>query len=326
MKKLIKLFLLCILLFPGQVLAHHGGVSLGRGPGSPIDTTAPLTLPEGGLVVFNRLEYVPFQKFTFAEPQNKDSYFFYNLGLFYGLKPYLSAGLTIPYSIKKQDSLGTNSGIGDIGLNALLGFNYAPGQGFSLNKAEDTAISMDSTNKTYFGLTGSVTFPTGANDMKLGGVLARDMQPGFGSPSFTLGISALKPISRNLALVTETSYQIFSEKDNYRFGNEWRLNGAGVYELYGKAGAFLQTINGILELNLLNLDRDTQNGQAAQASGGTVLYLSPGLRFSFPKFQNANLGFLIKFPLWKNLNEEGQQQGSEGLEKIRLILTLSFFF
>jgi len=326
MKKLIKLFLLCIFLFPGQVNAHHGGVSLGHGPGSPIETTAPLTLPEGGLVIYNRFQYAPFQKFDFAAPQNKDSYIFYNLGLFYGLKPCLSAGLTIPYSIKKQDSLGTNSGIGDIGLNALFGFHYTPGQGFSVNKAEDTAVSMESTKKTYFGLTGSVTLPTGASDLKLGGVLARDMQPGFGSPSFTLGISALKPLSPDLALITETSYQVFTEKHNYRFGNDWRLNAAGVYQLYAKAGAFLQTINGILELNLLHLDRDTQNGQQARASGGMVLYLSPGLRFSFPKLQNANLGLLVKFPLWKNLNEEGQQQGSEGLEKFRLILTLSLFF
>ncbi|HMK65149.1 MAG TPA: transporter, partial [Thermodesulfobacteriota bacterium] len=160
----------------------------------------------------------------------------------------------------------------------------------------------------------------------LGGEIERDMQPGFGSPSYTLGISAMQPLSRNFSLVAETSYQLFTEKDNYKFGNEWKLNAAGVYELYGKAGGFLQTLNGILELNLLNLARDSENGQSARASGGTILYLSPGLRFSFPKLQNANLGLMVKFPVWKNLNEESEQQGSEGLEKYRLVLTLSFFF
>jgi hypothetical protein len=326
MRNLIIPFLLFTLLIPCQALAHHGGVSLGLGSGSPIETASPLSLPEGGLVVYNRLEYVPFKKFDFAEPQNKDFFTFYNLGLFYGLKPYLSTGVTIPYSVKKQDTLGTNSGLGDIGLNAMLGFNYEPGQGFSLNKADDTAVSLDSIRKTYLGLFGSVTLPTGESDLKLGGEIARDMQPGFGSPSFTLGISAMKPITRNFGLVAETSYQIFTEKDQFKFGNEWKLNAAGVYELYGKASGFLQTLNGILELNLLNLARDTQNGQPARASGGTILYVSPGLRFSFPKIQNANLGLLVKIPVLKNLNEEGEQQGSEGLEKIRLIVTLSFFF
>ena len=172
----------------------------------------------------------------------------------------------------------------------MLGFNYESGKGFSLNTAEDTAVSLDSIRKTYLGLAGSVTLPTGKYDMPLGGEIERDMQPGFGSPSFTLGLSAQRQLTRNLGLVAETSYQVFTEKDNFKFGNEWKLNTAGVYELYGKAGGFLQTINGILELNLLNIARDTENGQGATASGGTILYLSPGLRFSFPKIQNASLG------------------------------------
>jgi len=326
MKNLMKIFLLGALLLPGQALAHHGGVSLALGPGSPIETASPLTLPEGGLVAATKLEYAPFRKFDFADPENKDSFTFYNLSLIYGLKPYLSTGVVIPYSVKTQDTLGTNNGLGDIGLNAVLGFNYEPGKGFNLNKAEDTAISLDSVRKIYLALSGSVTLPTGKNDLKFGGDTERDMQPGFGSPSYTLGISAQRQLTRNFGIVAETSYQIFTEKDNFKFGNEWKLNTAGVYELYGKAGGFLQTINGILELNLLNIARDTENGQGARASGGTILYLSPGMRFSFPKIQNANLGILVKIPILKNLNEESEQQGSEGLEKYRLILTLSFFF
>ncbi len=326
MKNLMKILLLIGLLIPGQALAHHGGVSLALGPGSPIETASPLTLPEGGLVVSTKLEYAPFKKFNFAEPENKDSFTFYNLSVIYGLKPYLSTGVVIPYSVKRQDTLGTNNGLGDIGLNAMLGFNYEQGKGFSLNRMEDTAVSLDSVRKTYLALSGSVTLPTGRNDMQLGGDIARDMQPGFGSPSYTLGISAQRQLTRSFGLVAETSYQIFTEKDNFKFGNEWRLNTAGVFELYGKAGGFLKTINGILELNLLNLARDTENGQGARASGGTILYLSPGLRFSFPKIQNANLGLLVKIPVLKNLNEEGEQQGSEGLEKYRFVLTLSFFF
>jgi hypothetical protein len=326
LKRLIPLLLFCTLLIPTHAPAHHGGVSLALGPGSPIETASPLTLPEGGLVTSLRMEYAPFRKFDFAEPNNKDSFSFYSLSTIYGLKPYLSTGLIIPYSVKTQDGFGGNNGLGDIGLNFMLGFNYEKGKGFSLNKAEDTAVSLDSIRKTYLALTGNVTLPTGKYDMPLGGEIARDMQPGFGSPSFTLGLSGQHQFTRNFGLVADTSYQIFTESDNYKFGNEWKLNAAGVYELYGKAGGFLQTLNGILELNLLNLARDREYGQPCQASGGTILYLSPGLRFSFPKLQNASLGLMMKFPVWKNLNEESEQQGSEGLEKYRLILTLSFFF
>jgi hypothetical protein len=50
------------------------------------------------------------------------------------------------------------------------------------------------------------------------------------------------------------------------------------------------------------------------------------MRFSFPQLWNANLGLAVKFPAWKNLNEKDDQQGAEGLEKYRAIVTLSFFF
>jgi hypothetical protein len=128
---------------PSAAIAHHGAVSLALGPGSPIETASLLSLPEGGFVVSPKLEYVPFREFHFAELTNKDSFTFYNLSLFYGITPYLTAGVVFPYSVKKQDTLGTNSGLGDIGLNALLGFNYHPAKGFWLNKAEDSAVSLD---------------------------------------------------------------------------------------------------------------------------------------------------------------------------------------
>ena len=52
MKKIVGLAFLQVLFFPLLSLAHHGGVSLPFGPGTPIETSSPLTLPEGGLVVY----------------------------------------------------------------------------------------------------------------------------------------------------------------------------------------------------------------------------------------------------------------------------------
>lgn len=326
MRRILYAIIALVFILPSAAAAHHGAVGLAFGPGSPIETASPLSLPQGGFVVSNKIEYVPFRKFDFAEPKNKDSFTFYNLSLAYGITPYLTAGVVFPYSIKRQDTLGTNRGLGDIGLNALLGFNFDPAKGFRLNAAEDTAVALDSVRKIFFSFNGGVTFPTGGSHLELGGEIERDMQPGFRSPSFTLGVAAQRQMTRNLGLVAETSYQIFTQKDRFKFGNEWRSNLAGVYELYGKPGNFLQTINGILELNLLHIARDTEDGEGERASGGTILYLSPGLRFSFPKVQNANLGVLFKFPVLKSLNEKDEQQGSEGLEKFRAIATLSFFF
>ncbi len=54
--------------------------------------------------------------------------------------------------------------------------------------------------------------------------------------------------------------------------------------------------------------------------------MTPGFRFSFPSLQNMNLGIGVKLPIAKWLNERREQQGAEGLEKFRLISTVSVYF
>ncbi len=325
MKQAIIVVVLAIALLPLKAMAHHGGISLAFGPGTPIETNSPFTLPQGGFVVSTRIEHVEFKEFDFAEPENKDSFTFYNVGLSYGIKPYLTTSLFFPYSVKKQDTLGSTRGFGDLKLLAALGFNY-DGKGFNLNTLEDVAISLEGMKKTYCSLLIGFTLPTGESDKELGGEVDRGMQPGFRSPTFTIGLAAARQIIGLFTLVADTSYDIFTEKDDFKFGNEWRLNVAGVYQLYGKPERFLSKVDGILELNLLNIARDQEAGEDLRASGGTILYISPGMRVSLPKLWNANLGLLIKFPVVKDLNEGAEQQGSEGLEKFRVIGTLSFFF
>ena len=313
------------LLFPLEAWAHHGGVSLPFGPGTPVETNAPLTLPEGGVVLSGRVEQVEWRKFQSAEPANKESFTFLNLGLSYGFKPYLTGSIFLPYNIKREESFGSNRGIGDVRLMGILGFNH-DGSGLRLNSVGETAITLEGQKKTFFSFYGGFTFPTGKTKEALGREVDPSMQPGFGSPSFTVGFSAARALLRSLSLIFDTAYDIFTERDNFKFANEWRVNLAGVYELYGKPEKFISKVDGVLEVNFLNIGRDEQGGEKLRATGGNILYLSPGLRFAFPKLQNANLGILVKIPVYKRLNEQDEQQGSEGLEKYRLIATLSFYF
>jgi hypothetical protein len=318
--------ILLTLLIPGVATAHHGGISLALGPGSPIETNSPLTLPEGGLVVSSRVEQVAWRQFDFAEPENKSSFTFLNLGLSYGIKPYLSGSVFMPYAVKRQDSLGSNEGFGDLKLLFTLGFNHAPGKGFSLNTSDDTAVTLEGTRKTYFSFHGGFTLATGKSHEELGGEIDRGMQPGFRSPTYTVGAALARQIVGPFTLVADAGYEVFTKKDSFKFGNELRIDLAGVCELYGKPERFVSKIDGVLEWNLLNIARDEENGEGQQATGGTILYLSPGFRFSFPKMWNANLALLLKIPVWKKLNEKSEQQGAEGLERYRAVATLSFFF
>lgn len=316
---------LMVIFFPIYGWAHHGGISLAMGPGTPIETNSPLTLPEGGIVLSGRIEYVEWRKFSFAKPENKDHFTFYNLGLSYGIKPYLTGSIFLPYNIKSQDSLGTNRGIGDVKLSFQLGLNYDPGKRFGLNSPEDTAVSEGS-KKIYLSLIGGFTIPTGKNKKELGGEIDPGMQPGFGSPSFSIGMAVSREILHPFSLTLDTTYEIFTKREGFKFGNEWRLNLAGVYGFYKKAEKLLSQVDGVLELNLLRIARDEEHGEKLRATGGTILYLSPGVRLGSAKLWNASLGLMIKFPVWKNLNEKREQQGAEGLEKYRGIVTLSFFF
>ena len=326
MKKLIVIIALLFSFLPARSWAHHGGISLAFGPGTPIDTSSPLTLPQGGFVLSGRLEQVEWRKFSFADPTNKDSFTFYNFGVSYGIAPFLTGSAFLPLSIKRQDELGSHGGVGDISLLFNLGFNYDPStKRFGLNLQEDTAVPEGS-KKTYLSFMGGISLPTGKNKMKLGGEVDPGMQPGFGSPTFTMGIAASREIIDAFSVTMDTSYQIFIQKDDFEFGNEWRLNLAGVYGFYRRPEKFLSQVDGVLELNLLRIGRDEEGGEKLRATGGTILYLSPGVRMIFPKLWNASLGLLVKFPVVKDLNEKNEQQGAEGLEKYRFIATLSFFF
>ena len=330
MKRIAGVIIFSVLFLPMTALAHHGGVSLPFGPGTPIETNSPLTLPEGGFVLSTRFERAEWRQFQFAEPANITSFTFMNVGLSYGVKPYLTTSIFVPYAIKREETYGDNQGIGDIRFSFILGFNH-DGEGFSLNSAKTTAVSLEKglekRRKTFFSFYGGFTLPTGKTNLELGGVAVPVMQPGFGSPSYTVGFNAARSLFGSFTLVFDTGYDIFTERmDSFKFGNEWRVNLAGVQELLGKPEGFLSKLDAILELNFLNLARDQLHGEGQNASGGNVLYLSPGLRFAFPKLQYANLGLLVKFPIYTNLNEQSEQQGAEGLEKYRAILTLSFYF
>ncbi|NTW57664.1 MAG: hypothetical protein HGA43_00640 [Nitrospirae bacterium] len=326
MIKLGRLLLAVIaLLVPCTALAHHGGVSLAFGPGSPIETASPLTLPEGGLVLGFRAEQVAWKQFDWAKPDNKTSFTFMNANISYGFSPAVMGTFIVPYYVKRQEQ-GQNDGLSDMKFQLTYGFHHDPGAGFSRNTGEDVAVTMEGSRRTYMTVSFMMSMPTGEFHKKINGTVDPGMQPGFGAPAYTLGFAAAHRIG-SFTMNAELSADFFTERENFQFGKEQRANLAAVYELYGgDAKSFVSKFDGILEFNFLHLGRDKENGEGLTATGGDILYLSPGLRIAMPSLQNASFGLSVKLPIWKDLNEQDQQQGAEGLEKYRVITTLSFFF
>ena len=87
---------------PASGWAHHGGVSLALGPGSPLETNSPLTLPEGGVVISTRFEHVEWREWSRFKTENKESFSLLNLGFSYGITPWLMGTLFIQYTVKRH--------------------------------------------------------------------------------------------------------------------------------------------------------------------------------------------------------------------------------
>lgn len=336
MKKLIVA--LALTLAPASAFAHHGGVSLAFGPGSPVETNSPLTLSEGGFVAGLRVEQTDWLRYPYnnSAPKNDNAtnFTFMNANFSYGFTPALMGTFIVPYYIKRQDTLGTNEGLADVKLQLTYGFHYDPGTGFSKNTSSDSAVSMESQkDRTWMSVSFMGSIPNGDHNKTRPGDNGhpdRGMQSGFGAPAFTLGAAAARtvgPVTVNADVGADIFMPRNDQDGSFQYGSELRANLAGVYELYGNNNSFISKIDGIAELNFLHLDHDRANGVNDAGSGGNVLYLSPGARFSIPAIQNANLGVLLKLPVWTSLNDtKANAQGSEGVERYRLITTLSFYF
>ncbi len=319
---------LAALAFASPARAHHGVAAVSvagpEGPGAAMETTSPLPLPQGMLFTMAKTEYVPFQQYGFANPNNKSYSSFNMVALGYGIRPWMSVYVFQPFNLKEQDGVGRNTGPGD--TNLMLSFAFKYDQGLQLVPEKE---SLDDLMDWHFSTWVSSTLPVGPTSAKddARNYFAPDMQTGFGAPSPAVGVAVMKQITKDLTWLADANYQHFFPKTyrftRYQFGGEARLDTAAVYRVYG-SGPFRLDVSG--ELNGLHLQRDRERNDAGvmeplQASGGAILYAAAGLRAYHGPFTVA-LG--VKRAALKSLNEEAGQQGSEGLEKFRAALTFSY--
>ncbi len=325
MKTTTALAALALLALPA--LAHHGVAGVGNagleGPGAPIEAAASAVLPEGRTFTYFKIDQARFQTYDWAAPNAKNSTFTM-LGVGHGFTPWLSAYLFAPHHAKMDEKGGLDSrGWADLSLMAQIGFKYDGG--FRLIPAQE---SLDDLEDWHFSLYGGSTLPTGnANHRLADGSIDPGKSLGFGKPSWSLGFTASKQISSRLTLNLEASTQRFLEYryasgERMRFGAENRLNAALAWRAYSAAEQALR-IDPVLELQMLALGRDRENGVAARATGGRIAYAVPGVRVYW---RNTSFALGLKKPVWTRLNEADQQQGAEGKEKYRLIFSASVLF
>jgi hypothetical protein len=332
----LRVLPLALLIASPAALAHHGVASLGaaglEGPGAPIETSSSATLPEGKWLGMVKLDYAKFKTFDPLPPAETDYNAYWMAGVGYGFKPWLSGYAFQPYNVKVDEAGGLNSrGPTDLSLAMVIGFKYD--DKFMLVPANE---SLDDLRDWHFTVNLGMSLPTGDANHRLSDTsIDPGKSLGFGKASFNYGLTATKQFTDNDTMVFEMS-QIRFQKFHYdpdpvggfpagvtvKFGTETRLNAAISHRLMTNPETKFR-LDGNAELNFLNLGRDVEDGVPGTAGGGNMLYGVLGLRF----YKGAtSVGIAVKKPIWTRLNEEAQQQGSEGKEKYRLVTTFSAMF
>lgn len=323
---MLKMAVALATLLPMGALAHHGVAGLGaaglHGPGAPIESTTSAVLPVGSNLLYAKLDYAKYERMDRSEPEaDYDQYWMIGLGR--GFTPWFSGYLFVPYHVKVEDGSYNSRGFADISLFGQIGFKWDEG----LRLTPETQ-SLDDLEDWQFSLFAGFTLPTGDADYK---VNREDFDPGkstgFGEVSYSAGLTATRILSERFTFNLEGSWVGFQthkygDDVRRRFGTERRVNAGLVYRAHTDPDRQLR-VDLSAEAQYLHLGRDKEDGEGEEATGGKIGYLTPGARLSW---ERLSLGLGVKVPVWTRLNEESEQQGAEGKEDFRLILTASMLF
>lgn len=259
--------------------------------GAPITFNTALPVHEGGLVWREQFIYDKNSRDPSAANRDvKVSGLISVLGYgvtrdfaLFGMLPYLDKRLDM--DMGGQRVTRSDQGIGDLTLFGRYTAyqNDAPGRTFRVSP--------------FLG----VKAPTGRDNAQDGlGRLPSPIQLGTGSWDALGGVVATY---QTLAyqIDSQLSYKANSEANGFRFGNVTQLDASFQYRLWPQtlAGGVPAFLYGVLEANLVRAGKNRIGGVDDPNSGGTTLFLSPGLQYVTKKWI---LEAGIQVPVAQSLN------------------------
>ena len=210
----------------------------------------------------------------------------------HGVTPRLAVFGVLPYADKDLDMTVGGSrlsrsarGIGDVSLFGRF-----------------TLLQRDQPGRTirvapYAG----VEAPTGDDDERDGlGRLPAALQSGTGAWDAFGGVVATYQVLA-LQVDGQVSYRVNNEANGFDPGDEARLDGSLQYRLWPRTlGAGVPDfLYGVLEMNLVHRDKHEIDGAMDDNSGGTTLYLAPGLQYVSKRWIVEGV---VQLPVIENLN------------------------
>lgn len=131
-----------------------------------------------------------------------------------------------------------------------------------------------------------VEAPTGKDDVRDAlGRLPPPVQPGSGSWDLLGGVVATWQ-SLDFQIDSQLSYKANRKANGFEFGDVFEADGSFQYRLWPrKLGSGVPAfLYGVVEANLIHADKDRGGGMTDPNSGGTTLFLTPGLQYVTKKW------------------------------------------
>lgn len=202
----------------------------------------------------------------------------------FGILPYLDKSLKVTTAAGSRIRRSTR-GIGDarlLGRYTIFKDNF-PGGSFRV--APFAGIEL----------------PTGRHDDSDGlGTLPATLQLGSGSWDPFAGIVATYQVL-DYQIDGSLGYQRNTEAGSFEFGDEARLDASLQYRLWPRelGGGVPGFLYGVVEANLIHRGRNKSGGAGDANSGGTVLFVAPGLQYVTKRWI---VEAIVQLPVLQDLN------------------------
>lgn len=299
--------------------ADHGPGTSGGGS----STQSGETLKPGKFAVELRTDYTEFENLSSSRIEAKaaeaggfdllDRSFLSTIGVSYGVVENFQVGLTIGYykAVKAREA-EFDSGSGDTEI-------------VTFDPDGVTDLWLTGKYRFYrgplgsFAVLGGVKFPTGKFDVKNseGERVEPSATAGSGSYDGMLGLAYSRFLTSRLTFDASAQYTLRTEADDFKLGDRIDAGAALAYRFTEDIQKFPQ-VSAFAEANVRHLFKSEEDGERDPNTGGTVLFLTPGVRVAFTK----NLSFTVSSPLPAVQDLNGTQLKTS--YKVNGGLTLSF--
>lgn len=159
----------------------------------------------------------------------------------------------------------------------------------------------------HFAFFGGVKLPFGSDTERGAGEdepLEPSLQPGSGTFDVRLGMAWSTWLTEKLTLDASAAYTYRSEEDHFQIGDLVLVAAALAYRLSEDLQTFPST-SLFVEVAARHLFRNDEDGELVRNSGGTTLFVGPGVRVSFSARVSWDLA--VQVPVVQELHDEQQE-------------------